>query len=292
MFHKAIILTGLLATTVLGSPVVANVRNANRLDKPVLSPQLPDLSKGLEANLNFAYGEIARWVTHGYEGNPRTNEVCQSYWKNNHLAWEDLWHFNATYRDCLAMSWNGCFHSKAELDPEDIFQIWGMIPVQMRSYTRHLIVLPAEAENHSSKSSAVWNDRDDIYIKGRPSMHEFLVAVAKSADLHGFPGIKDAYHNTTEWLEAYNKDSAVPSTIAQISQAENIAVHIAIALFDIRVPGGISSVLPGWRDIGNQQKQITKAAHPDLFGLHGAPKSRELQCNVTDRRPNSPWVIL
>lgn len=115
-----------------------------------------------------------------------------------------------------------------------------------------MITLPS-ANGHA------YNDNGNVAIFGTSilNLEVYIHEAAHSLDLlHAY---KDKpLSSSANWINAYNKDSAVPDRYAQTNQVENVAQNTVVATFDVNVPGGFPSVQKNWKKIANQLALIKK----------------------------------
>ncbi|KAF2734739.1 hypothetical protein EJ04DRAFT_523440 [Polyplosphaeria fusca] len=230
-------------------------KDASSLDKPVLSPPVPDLSKDLLNNLRDLLNSDSIWQP------SLTNQDCKDWFQKEGFKLEDIETYNATYGDC-EVPWTMCRHKSAPYGMKTTSIIWGRVPVRLRSYIRHVIALPAKI---NGLPEAI-NDNDNVVITGNARFSQILAAVGKSVDKYGFPNTTGLYHNSFEWLNAYAHDKAVPSAVAAIDQTENLAQFIILALYEKRVRGGVEEQIPGWESISHGYRQVIKNAYRDSWG--------------------------
>ncbi|KAF2789224.1 hypothetical protein K505DRAFT_378362 [Melanomma pulvis-pyrius CBS 109.77] len=256
------------------------VRDVERLNKSILQPALPDLSPGLIANLNGSIEKIKRW------DNGMINEDCKK-WMTSIGAVNlktDVEMYNITFSDC-AQPWVMCRHKFASYKIDATAVAFARIPVLMRSHIRHVIMLPAT--NHNGKS--ISNDLDNVVVMGDPTFHEFVVGVAKSMDSHGFDRTVGPFSKSPKWQSAFDRDTAVPNSLASLNQQENLAQLVAIALYDTHVPNGIKGVVPQWEKIRNQYEEIEKDAFNNEFTEYGEREGLKCKDRARDSEIIPVW---
>lgn len=220
---------------------------AARLDKPVIKPPFPgggldSLSQGLLDNLKPTQSTNDDW------GSGYLPEDCKNIAKGNKLNPFDVSAFNIHYSDCPDV-WIFCRHKDSPFSKTDMIDIFGRLPVEMRSYIRHIIAVPGPKSAGSSG--------DNISMKGNIGITVYVHESAHSLDSHAFdPKYGAPFSNSKVWLDNYNQDSAVPDDYAQSSQQENLAQQTVIALYDKVVPGGVGSIQPNWKAIFHQYATV------------------------------------
>ena len=172
-----------------------------------------------------------------------------------------------------------CYHRNSASPINALIDTFGRLPVRTREYIRHVVSIPADRPwgyHMDGTLTLLGSAIDSLAIQ----FHE----AAHSLDLENAYPLKPL-SSSPEWLQAYDKDSAVPDPYAQASQTENVAQNTVVAAFDKLVPGGIKGVMQNSGLIRNQYELILsqQAAGGDLL----IPGGR-----CTKRMPNSQpvWV--
>lgn len=215
------------------------------LDKPVIDPEFPDggldsLAQGLTDNLASVEG--GSWKAWDAGWIPKD---CKSIAEDAEFAATDIIPFDISYPDCPDDPWVFCRHKDSPMSEDTIVDIWGKVPVRMRSFVRHMVFLPGDASAGSSG--------DNVQMNGDLGITVFIHENAHSLDPHAFdPELGDPFSDGQTWLDAYDADSAVPDSYAQSSQQENFAQQAVVAIFDNVVPDGLGTVQPNWQAIFNQ----------------------------------------
>lgn len=139
-------------------------------------------------------------------------------------------------------------------------EYFARIPVGMRKWVRHVVALPAD--NHGG-SDAIY-DGDNIIIKGYPSLHDIIAAVARAVAVHGYARY-GPFWKTYEWEEAYNLDSAVLNSFSQQSQEENLKQMTVLSLYGAQNPNLVSNRVPEFHKVINMYNAIQGAARENTF---------------------------
>ncbi|KAF2711277.1 kinase-like protein [Pleomassaria siparia CBS 279.74] len=247
------------------------------INKPTLSPMLPDLSEKLKLALpSSSIKDIHAW------NSGLINVDC----KRHMLAFgivdlNEVETYNVMYGDCDRV-WVVCRHKNALYQIKDAAVDLGRVPVVMRSHVRNVVLLPAT--NHGGSSYG--NDMFDVIVSGQPTFHNFVTTVAKGMDLRGF-NYFSPYSRSPSWLKAFNNDTAIPNLLARLNQHENLAQILAIALYDANVRDGIKNLIPEWAKIKNQYNQVQLDGKPASFQAYSEWTP---ECHSWDGLPPSEVV--
>jgi hypothetical protein len=156
----------------------------------------------------------------------------------------DIIPFNIQYSDC-SQTWTFCRHTQSPLSEVDIIDIFGRLPVRMRSFIRHLVFIPG---NTSAGSNG-----DNTLMVGNVDITVFTHEIGHSLDSHAFdPSYGVPFSTGNVWVSNYNLDSAVTDSYAQSSQQENFAQETVVSVYDKAVPGGVGTIQPNWQAIFHQ----------------------------------------
>ncbi|TFA97825.1 hypothetical protein CCMA1212_010433 [Trichoderma ghanense] len=213
------------------------------LYKPVIQPNFPgnglaSLGQGLMDNLAPTHSTWDDW------GAGWIPQDCKSLVEGAGLSASDVIPFNIHYDDC-AQTWTFCRHKDSPLSELTILDIFGRLPVRMRSFVRHLVFLPGD------KSAG--SNGDNVLMRGAVDVTVFAHEIGHSLDSHAFdPSYGVPFSTGSVWISNYNLDSAVPDPYAQTSQQENFAQETVVSLYDKVVPGGIGTIQPNWQAIFHQ----------------------------------------
>ncbi|KAI9770837.1 MAG: hypothetical protein M1839_003032 [Geoglossum umbratile] len=220
--------------TLLHSPVLAD------LGKPVINPpiEFSKIDQGLLTYLKPAPSTVDVW------GPGWIPQDCKTNTESSGFKAIDIEVFNVHYADCCD-PWIMCRHKESPMSKTDLIDLFGRLPVRMRSYLRHLIALPGVKSASSSGDNTVFFGPANV-------ISIFAHEVGHSLDSHAYPPNVTPFHESTPWLDAFKKDSSISDPYAGTSQAENVAQETVISLFDKVVPGGIKTIEPNWQAISNQ----------------------------------------
>lgn len=208
-----------------------------QLDKPVIDPEFPEgaLDQGLLDNLPTPEYELKFW------DNGFIPADCKSLAEGAEYNAADVETFEILYADCPNDPWVFCRHKDAPNSEDQIAELFGKMPVRMRSFVRHMFFTPLQ---NSAGSSG-----DNVQMNGDLPITVYVHETAHSLDGHAFD---EPMSPSQLWLDAFNADSAVTDSYGQSSQGENFAQQTVVALFDTVVPDGISTIQPSWESIQNQ----------------------------------------
>ncbi|OJD32605.1 conidiation-specific protein (con-13) protein [Diplodia corticola] len=268
MLFPAFILTLLAATLTTSVVADAGLNAAVAFDNG-----LGSLDQGLLDNLHAPHYDLSVWAP-GW-----IPQDCKDIVEGQNLSASDVTIWNVNYTDCSS-PWVICTHKDAPLTQTVVADLFGKIPVKMRSTIRHLISVPGPG-------IGAFNAGDNIMFSGaNDHISVFVHEVGHSVDTHGYPNISaGAFHETDIWLDNYAKDSAVADAYANCNQAENHSQELVVALFDHVVPGGVGTVNSNWTEIAHQYETIQ-----GFVGVHGDMITPGGVCS--DRHNNSEPVRL
>ncbi|KAL8842394.1 MAG: hypothetical protein Q9170_000522 [Blastenia crenularia] len=229
-------------STVVG--VFTTLSSAQRLTKPALHPNLDYLQQGLLDNLHPTHSTWDQW------GAGWIPADCKSMTQNAGLNPVDVETFNVHYDDC-STAWVLCRH-KSSPDPLiNMIDLFGRLPVKTRSYVRHMIALPDPNGGHAYNS----NGNIALFNRVNGDLTVFVHESGHSLDLLGAYTDKPL-SSSTNWINNYNQDADVPDPYAQTNQVENVAQNTVVDSFNLNVPGGFSSVEPGYAKISHQYATV------------------------------------
>ena len=213
------------------------------LNKPIISPQFPggglaSLGQGLLDHLAPTQSTFDDW------GAGWIAKDCKTLAKANGFSPNDITTFNIKYTDC-SDTWVFCRHKNSPMSEIGMIDLFGRLPVRMRSFIRHIIALPGTKSAGSSG--------DNIQLNGDCDITVFIHETGHSLDSHGFDSSYGVPFSTGKvWVDNYNLDSAVTDSYAQSSQQENFAQETVVSLYDKVVSGGIGTIQPNWQAIFHQ----------------------------------------
>lgn len=214
-----------------------------QLDKPVIQPNFPggglgSLGQGL---LDHLAPTMSTWDHWGAGWIPQD---CKTLAEGSGFSAQDITTFNIHYQDCGDV-WIFCRHKDSPIGEVHAIDLFGRLPVRMRSFIRHIILLPGTPSAGSID--------DNIQMNGDVDITVFVHEVGHSLDSHAFnPGYGVPFSTSSVWVDNYNQDSAVADYYAQTNQQENFAQETVVSLYDKVVPGGIGTIQPNWQAIFHQ----------------------------------------
>ncbi|KAJ3490178.1 hypothetical protein NLG97_g5845 [Lecanicillium saksenae] len=240
--HSSIVTS--LATTALLSVASAT------LDKPVIKPPFPNNGLGSLGPDLMSSLKIASHTTDDWD--PKyIPQDCKNLAKNAGFSPNDVSAFNIRFDDCKNQPWAFCRHKDSPLSKKDMTELFGRMPVRMRQFIRHIIALPGQRSAGSSG--------DNIQMNGDCEITVFIHETGHSLDSHAFdPKYGAPFSNGKQWIDAYNKDSAVTDDYARSSQQENFAQETVVSVYDKNVKGGIGKIQPNYKAIQNAYTTLEK----------------------------------
>ncbi|KAL1985276.1 hypothetical protein VTN96DRAFT_8075 [Rasamsonia emersonii] len=244
---------------------------AQRLNKPALTPNLDYLEQGNIDNLHPTHSTWDKW------GPGWIPADCKSIAQNEGKNPDDFEIYNVHYDDC-SDAWVFCRHKDSNVDLVTTIDIFGRLPVKMRSWVRHVITIPGD--------SWAYNSNGNIAFFGTTSssMDVAIHETGHSLDLLGAYWGK-TFSDSSTWLDNYNQDPNVPDEYAQTNQVENVAQNTVVGVYDKVVPGGFGSVQPNWHNIFHQYATLQWGAGDQI--IPGGTCDRHLQNSETVPTGNS-----
>lgn len=146
--------------------------------------------------------------------------------------------------------WIICYHKNSNGSLDDLIDRFGRLPVHTRQYVRHVVSLPAAG-------GSAYNDGGNVAFFGTTlsNINVHVHESAHSLDLLG--AYKDKpLSSSTNWINNYNQDSAVPDPYAQTNQIENVAQNTVVDTYQRNVPGGFSGLNPNANKIFHQYATV------------------------------------
>ncbi|KAF1963830.1 hypothetical protein CC80DRAFT_498937 [Byssothecium circinans] len=280
--HFLVAVVAALVAAVTGSPLSAAGIDTSATpahsNKSILNPEVDVYDWAFIGHLNYSHDwHIDYWnltdlkLQRGETGICRD---CEAVFRDAGLKAEDMQIYNVTYADCDE-PWVMCRHRlSSKADHMAAFQ-FSMIPVGMRQYIRHAIILPTKDEQ---SHHAFWKD-DQVIIVGDVSSTSIAKAVARGVAVHGIRshpgeapiGPTNPFYNTTRWLKAYEKDSVVMNTESWWDPAENFNSVAVMAMFDDQPQSPAYG--PAWNYVINEDA-IEKIKHQlDIIQQEVIPKT-------------------
>lgn len=142
------------------TPTPAELRLLKRaLNKPVVQPNFYDtkLDTALQNLLAPADHTISQWTNNLIPATCKDRVESRKY-NGTQLSASDVEVFNVTYDDCDGEGdrpWVFCRHKDAEASQDTLAEMFGRLPVRMRSYLKHLVAVPGVASASTSDSTVV-----------------------------------------------------------------------------------------------------------------------------------------
>ncbi|KAG0642922.1 hypothetical protein HOY80DRAFT_948753 [Tuber brumale] len=232
---------------------------------PWLSELGPSLNPGLGAKLPFkaATGNNV-WTT-------SIPQVCQETTiSSSECKPSEMEVFGVTYPDC-AQPWVMCRCLKSPMSKQTIRDVFGQMPVHLRSTVRHVMSFPKPGGSGCN----AYAFRDDIVFfgdcgsKAAPSV--FLHEAAHTRD-------KNSY-STKTILPAVNSDTCVPDNYANSNQAEDFAQLMVVHTHKL-----VAGSLPKSTACMNNQMNVMARDWP-------ASTLWPATCDLSVKPPNSPSVV-
>ncbi|KAM7211034.1 hypothetical protein V8F06_013582 [Rhypophila decipiens] len=166
-------------------------------------------------------------------------------WKN--LNPNDFTVFNVHYDDC-GEAWTFCRHKNAGASEIDMIDIFGRLPVRMRSYIRHFMATPGLNDG----AAAFIYQNGDVVFEDRPQLATFVHEVSHSLDFNGLKQYGSPFSSTGIWKDNFWADKASVSDYSKTNWVEHFAEVGVIGVYDKVVPGGIGTIQPNWNDVFHQ----------------------------------------
>ncbi|KAH8692279.1 putative conidiation-specific protein [Talaromyces proteolyticus] len=223
---------------------------AQTLDKPALTPDLDYLEQGAIDNLAPTQSTNDQW------GSGWIPSDCKDIANNEGKNPDDFEIYNVHYDDCDD-AWVFCRHKDTPTDLITTIDIFGRLPVAMRSWVRHVLTIPGD--------NYAYNSNGNIAFFGTTSgiMDVAIHETGHSLDLLGAYG--DQLSSSQDWLDNYNQDSNVPDNYAQTNQIENVEQNTVVSVYDKVVPGGFGSAQPNWNNIFHQYATLQGKAGDQII---------------------------
>lgn len=253
------------ATTMMTAFVAALLTGqtlAGDLTKPALRGGMDDFQPGLKKYLTTKQATVT-------EKPGKIAEGCVERIKEEKLDIMDVDTYEVKYEDC-DQPWYICVHKDAKNQTIDqAVENFGKVPVRMRQWVKDVTIVDDKATN----AYALGNR---IVMKGAPNVATYIHEVTHCVDGgHGFK-VNSGLSESKVWLDAYEKDSAVPDNYAQSNQAENVAQFPQIILTDLYVPGGSVALEENIDRVANQVRVAKEQGDnspakksPDMYGQDG-----------------------
>ncbi|KAI4270971.1 MAG: hypothetical protein LQ337_006347 [Flavoplaca oasis] len=223
---------------------------SQELTKPPVQDNLDNLKQGLVNNLKVTQSSRekfrAGWMP----------KVCKDIANDEKRNPADFQIWKVKYNDCPE-PWIMCYHRNSPSPLDALINTFGRLPVHTRDFVRHVVSIPSDG--------AFAYNLDGTVVFFGTTLNNLPVHIheaAHSLDLENAYPLKPL-SSSSKWLQAYDKDSAVPDPYAQSNQVENVAQNTVVATFDRNVPGGIEKVM---KDSGKIKNQYTTVLNQQKEG--------------------------
>ncbi|KAF2640159.1 hypothetical protein P280DRAFT_28484 [Massarina eburnea CBS 473.64] len=244
------------AVMVIGSPVGTTT---------VVEPELNDFDDALFTQFDPPREySIQPWIPESeYNGEEvPSSRDCKTKFEQMGFPIENIEMFNVTYEDCDE-PWVMCRHKDIKVQQNDIALRFAFIPVGMRQYIRHIIIVPTSP---TSDSDAAYWANDQLIIVGIPSFTSAVGAVARGLAIHGFrnpdsekpASMLTPYYETPAWTRAVQVDKTVLNTKGLSSQEENFKSMVVLAMYDAQKPGSGEAIVPEFAKVRDQIVRIQR----------------------------------
>ncbi|KAH0548026.1 hypothetical protein GP486_008232, partial [Trichoglossum hirsutum] len=146
-----------------------------QLDKPLINPPMPfdKIDQGLLDHLEPTFSTSDAW------GGGWIPKDCKDIVEGNTLKATDVEVFNVHYSDC-SEPWIMCHHKDSPVSKIDMIDLFGRMPVRMRSFVRHLVAMPG--------GQSAGSNGDNIQLFGTANVISIFVhETGHGLDSHAFP---------------------------------------------------------------------------------------------------------
>ncbi|KAL8850095.1 MAG: hypothetical protein Q9221_004956 [Calogaya cf. arnoldii] len=229
------------------------------------SQELDNLQQGLINNLKVTPSTREKFKA-GWM--PKTCMDIANKEKKNPTDFQ-VW--KVKYNDC-SEPWIMCYHKDSNQPLDDLINTFGRLPVHTRDFVRHLISVP------SSKWEASNVDGNIVFFG--PTLNNLPVHIHESAhsldSQKAFPA--NQLPKSPQWLQAYEKDSAVLDRYSKETQAENVAQFTVAASYGNNVLGGLEKMVKGFGKVKNQKR----LPNSEAVKIGGGAKSRVMGARALD----------
>ncbi|KAI1392505.1 uncharacterized protein F4822DRAFT_131340 [Hypoxylon trugodes] len=208
---------------------------------------------------------------------------CKDRAQQQNISISDIEVFAASYNDC-DHPWTMCRVKSAKTNATTMASMFGKMPLGMREYIRHVMVVEPE----SIPGAAAVSSGDTILFSDTSyRLYIFAHEMSHSLDSHvPVPGVTLEGHGglsiSQRWADQFRMDTATVSDYARSAWQENLAENGPIALYNIVVPGGIFSLESNATQVFHQFATYT-TYYRDIITPGGKK-------NCTGRLPDSPLV--
>ncbi|KAK2612275.1 hypothetical protein QQS21_001701 [Conoideocrella luteorostrata] len=129
-----------------------------------------------------------------------------------------------------------------------MIDIFGRMPVHMRSYIRHLVATPGLNDG----AAAFTYSNGDCVFESAPALSTMIHETSHSLDWHALPQYSQPFSGTNVWQDNYNQDSNTPTGYGRTNWMEDFAETGMVGVFDKVVPGGFGTLASNWNQIFHQ----------------------------------------
>ncbi|OTA97535.1 hypothetical protein M434DRAFT_65490 [Hypoxylon sp. CO27-5] len=210
-------------------------------------------------------------------------EYCMNEAKENGYGSADIEAFEAHYDDCH-IPWVMCRLKTSKIDACTIAEFFGKMPLGMREFVRHIIVLKPKDLHGAAAIS-----RGDNIEVSEDSWRLYILAheMSHSLDSHvSIPGVTQTGQGglsaSQTWKLQFSQDSATVTEYARTLWSEDLAETGILALYDTVVPGGVATLSNSSHSVYHQYTTYQK-----YYGDIITPGSKS---GCTSRLPDSQMV--
>ncbi|KAI1408249.1 hypothetical protein F5Y13DRAFT_112537 [Hypoxylon sp. FL1857] len=211
-------------------------------------------------------------------------EYCMNEAQENGYGPTDIEAFEVYYEDCR-VPWTMCRLKDSKIDACTMAEYFGKMPLGMREFNRHIVMLKPGDLNGAAAASC----GDNIEIS-EDSWRLYILAheMSHSLDSHvSIDGVTEAGQGglsvSQTWKQQFSQDSAAVTEYARTLWSEDLAETGILALYDTVVPGGADSLSNNSHSIYHQYSTYQK-----YYGDIITPGKKS---NCTSRLADSQLVI-
>ncbi|KAF2838002.1 hypothetical protein M501DRAFT_1017752 [Patellaria atrata CBS 101060] len=227
-------------------------------------------------DIDLPVGERREWAAGALGPAGWLPSDCRDHIRLSNHSLASIDAFDVYYEDC-PYPWVFCRHENATNTLDLMIELFGRLPVELRSYARNNIALP-----YIDKLSAE-SVNDDILLYRTTGLTTYAHEMGHIIDMHGYPANISGgqFSNSITWLAAYEKDVAVATGYSLTAQHENHSEMFVMALYDTNVPGGLQAIEPRYRDIRYQYGPECSFVHREYaYGIRYLSIERYLRNTV------------
>ncbi|KAI0112352.1 hypothetical protein F4776DRAFT_352275 [Hypoxylon sp. NC0597] len=248
---------------------------------PAISPPYnfnDAIEPGLQENLNATSNYLV-FLPAG-----QMPEYCMTEAKESGYGPADIQAFEVHYDDCH-IPWVMCRLGTSKVDACTMAEFFGKMPLSMREFVRHVIVLKPQ----DLHGAAAISYGDNIQVS-EDSWRLYILAheMSHSLDSHvSIPGVTQPDQGglsiSQTWKLQFSQDSATVTEYARTLWSEDLAETGILALYDTIVPGGATTLSNNSHSVYHQYTTYQK-----YYGDIITPGKKS---NCTSRLPDSNMVI-